>query len=356
MSLYKKDVIEMHQNVNTLAKNKYVTAALHKAVDENNFMKYPDPTGFEELKELILKDLGLKNLEVLITAGATPALELTFRSLIEEKYHEVMTTDPGYLMIDWLASNYGVINTVDIWEYPYKLTPEKILKQLHDDTKFLLLVDPMNPSGAHYSETELKKIAYIAEKYDLIVIHDVTYMGFDKDHYSIAKIIPERTITIYSTSKMYGMAGMRIGALVTNKTLMDKIWPNVIDKLGVNALGQEAAIEALKTKDIWFGNVDRITRYNHKLLVEKLSKFDGVKIVNPDDNRASMMIIDISETGIDPAVLDEKLQFLEVYIRAGHYTSKLNGHKYFRISFSNSIKDTYDFIENFTIVYNRLTR
>ena len=356
MSLYKKNVVEMHQNVNTLAKNKYVTRALNKAVQENYFMKYPDPTGFEELKELILQDLDLWGQEVLITAGATPALELTFRSLIEEGYEEVMTTDPGYLMIDELASRYGVINTVDIWDYPYKYTRQSIIDNIHDDTKFLLLVDPMNPSGAHYTEEELIDIAMLAELYDFIVIHDVTYMGFDEEHFSIAKIIPDRTITIYSMSKMYGMAGLRIGALVTTEHLMKEIWPHVIDKLGVNALGQEAAIEALKSKDLYFPEVLRLTQYNQRLLVDKLSEIPGVKVINPDDNKASMMIVDIEETGVSPNELDEELQLRSVYMRAGSYTSKLNGDKYFRISFSNSIQDTYEFIDTFKVVLERLRK
>lgn len=356
MSLYKKDVVEMHQNVNTLAKNKYVTAALIKAVQENNFMKYPDFKGFDELRELILEDLGLEGQEIIITAGATPALEVTFRTLIKEPYYEVMTADPGYLTIDDMARKFGVINSVSIWDKPYKLTPELIEENIHDDTKFLVLIDPVNPSGAHYSKKELTDIALLAKKYDFIVIHDVTYAGFDEDHYSIAELIPERTVTIYSMSKVFGMAGFRIGALVTNKKFMDEIWPNVIDNLGVNAIGQEAAIAALKHKDEFIGEVKRRTRYSHKILTEKLNEIEGVTVINPDHNRASMMIVDIEGTGIDPDELDEELKTRDVYVRAGPFTSKYNGKKYVRVSFSVELTTIYEFVENFKIVVERMRR
>ena len=105
MSLYKKDVVEMHQNVNTLAKNKYVTAALNKAVMENNFMKYPDFKGFDELRELILEDLDLEGQEIIITAGATPGIEVTFRTLIET---ELRRSIPDMGFINYLKNKYGV--------------------------------------------------------------------------------------------------------------------------------------------------------------------------------------------------------------------------------------------------------
>lgn len=354
MSLYKKDVVEMHQNVNTLAKNKYVTAALNKAVMENNFMKYPDFKGFDELRELILEDLDLEGQEIIITAGATPGIEVTFRTLIEEPFHEVMTADPGYLTIDDMARKFGVVNSVSIWDKPYKLTPELIVDNIHDDTKFLVLIDPVNPSGAHYTKEELTRIAVLAELYDFIVIHDVTYAGFDEDHFSIAKLIPDRTVTLYSMSKVFGMAGMRIGALVTNKEMMDKIWPNVIDMLGVNAIGQEAAIAALKHKDKYIDEVKRRTRYSHKILCEKLEEIPGIKVINKEHNRASMMIVDISETGIDPDELDEQLKQRNIYVRAGPFTSKYNGHKYIRVSFSVEITTVYEFVENFKEVVNMM--
>jgi cystathionine beta-lyase len=76
----------------------------------------------------------------------------------------------------------------------------------------LVLVNPHNPTGRVFTRAELTSIAEVAERHDLVVIadeihSDLTYEGFP--HVPFASLCPHRTVTMYSASKSYNLAGLR---------------------------------------------------------------------------------------------------------------------------------------------------
>lgn len=341
MSMYKKEgLIRMDQNTNYSATNRNVRDKLREIIKEQNWMKYPDPTGFQELKDLVLEDMGIEG-EVEITAGATPALELVFRALLD-KDDEVITTDPGYLMIDGLAERYGKVVRVDVWK-ERKLTMEHIFRYITPKTKIILLVDPTNPFGEKYTREEIKEIATFANSAGLIVLHDITYKDFTDEHYKVAAYAPHNTITVFSFSKTYGLAGLRIGGIITTPERMKQLRPHVIDTLGVNAIAQEMAIAALEDKERIITQVIAETRCSRDYLIEEFKKL-GYRIRNISE--ASMMVVEVPNT-IKVTDIDEHLKDQGVYVRAGHYTSKLHGDQYFRVSFSQPLWKSMKFMDAF---------
>lgn len=350
MSKYKRnDLIRMDQNTNYSAKNRNVREKLIEIMKEENWMKYPDPTGFQELKELVLEDMGITG-EVEITAGATPALELIFRTLLKPD-DEIITTDPGYLMIDSLAERYGKVVRVDVWK-ERQLTMEHIFRNLTPKTKMILLVDPTNPFGETYTREDIKEIATFANSLGLIVLHDITYKDFPDEHYKVAAYAPHNTITVFSFSKTYGLAGLRIGGIITTPERMKQLRPNVIDTLGVNAIAQEMAIAALENKETIITQVRAETRCSRDYLIEELKQL-GFRIRNVSE--ASMMVVEVPNT-LKVTEMDERLQGQGVYFRAGQYTSKLHGDQYFRISFSQPLWKSMKFMDTFKEVIRYLRR
>lgn len=79
--------------------------------------------------------------------------------------------------------------------------------------RVLVLNYPGNPDGCEYSEDELKKLAEVARRYELIVLSDEIYgqLNFDGRHTSMAKYYPERTIISSGLSKWCGAGGWRLG-------------------------------------------------------------------------------------------------------------------------------------------------
>lgn len=350
--LYKKeDLIWMGQNTNHLQKDKHIESALIEAARKRNYCKYPPPEGFPELKELILQDLNFDSAEydIQITASATEALYLAISTTLHHTTNTI-ASDPGYLIINNFCNRFGHhVKEVPIYneECGYKLTPELIKENIDMQTKMIILIDPMNPMGYTYTEDEIKEIAQIARENNIYVLHDITYKDFAKEHHLVAHYAPEHTITIYSFSKIFGMAGLRIGAVISSPSLIRKMRASVINDLGTNSLAQEAGIAGLESKNEWIKEVKEICFNNQVLIKEAIDETPGTFLpLYPVD--ANMMTVDVSGTGLTPEeISDYLLKEKNIFVREGNYTSKLFGDRYIRISFSILTEEAMKFREEF---------
>ena len=342
-----KDMIWMGQNTNHLHDD-IIADAMVKAIKEKQYCKYPAPEGFTELKELILDDLGFKDLEVLLTAGATESLYLCMQALLEPE-DNIVLSDPGYFIIGDFANRFAnEVRYVPIYDdkHNYKLTPELLRQNMDENTRMVILIDPLNPLGSCYSEEELKEFAEIAKENDLYLLHDITYKDFARKHYLAENYAPGQTLTIYSFSKIFGMAGLRIGGVIASKPLIDAIKNAVVNDLGVNIISQYGAIAGLKTKPDWIGDVREICFENQRLINEMIEPLEGVFLpVYPSD--ANMMVIDLSGAGINPKEMSNYLIEKKLFTREGEYTSEDFGDRYLRISFSIPTEEIKVFCEEF---------
>ncbi len=101
---------------------------------------------------------------------------------------------------------------VDEW----RLQPEKLEELCYDDPetpRIVIINYPGNPEGSTYTETELKELASVARKYNIILLSDEIYGELDHEgtHISIAKYYPEGTIISSGLSKWCGAGGWRLG-------------------------------------------------------------------------------------------------------------------------------------------------
>ena len=342
-----EDMIWMGQNTNHL-QDDTISDAMIEAIKEKNYCKYPAPEGFSELKQLILDDFGFKDLEVLLTAGATESLYLCMQALLEPE-DNVVLSDPGYFIIGDFANRFAnEVRYVPIYneENHYKLTPKLLRENMDENTRMVILIDPLNPLGSAYTEDELKEFAEIAKENDLYLLHDVTYKDFAREHYNMEDYAPGQTLTIFSFSKIFGMAGLRIGGVLSSKPIIDAIRNAVVNDLGVNIITQYGAIAGLKTKPQWIGRIRETCFENQRLINEMIEPIEGVFLpVYPSD--ANMMAIDLSGAGINRKVMSNYLVGKKLFTREGEYTSEEFGDKYLRISFSIPTEEIKVFCEEF---------
>ena len=343
-----KDMIWMGQNTNHLHGDTIANAMI-EAIKEKTFCRYPAPDGFSELRQLILDDLDFHDgSEVLLTSGATESLYLVMQALLEPE-DNVILSDPGYFIIGDFANRFaGEVRYVPIY-YPennYKLTPDLLRQNMDENTRMVILIDPLNPLGSSYTEDELKEFAEIAMENDLYLLHDITYKDFAREHFLVENYAPGQTITIYSFSKIFGMAGLRIGGVVSSKPIIDAIKNAVVNDLGVNIISQYGAIAGLKSKPEWFEEMRETCFENQRLISEMIEPIEGVFLpVYPSD--ANMMVIDLSGAGINPKVMSNYLIEKKLFTREGEYTSEDFGDRYLRISFSIPTEEIKVFCEEF---------
>ena len=344
---FDKEMIWMGQNTNHLHGN-IISDAMVEAIEMKQYCKYPAPEGFSELKQLILDDLGFNDMEVLLTSGATESLYLCMQALLEPE-DNVILSDPGYFIIGDFANRFaGEVRYVPIYneECGYKLTPKLLRENMDENTRMVILIDPLNPLGSAYSEEELKEFAEIAIENDIYLLHDITYKDFARQHFHVEKFAPGQTLTVYSFSKIFGMAGLRIGGVISTKPIIDALKNAVVNDLGVNIISQYGAIAGLKSKSEWMGEIREISFENQRLIKEMVDPIDGVFLpVYPSD--ANMMAIDLSGAGINPKDMANYLIDKKLFTREGEYTSEEFGDRYLRISFSIPTEQIKVFCEEF---------
>ncbi|MCK5767014.1 MAG: aminotransferase class I/II-fold pyridoxal phosphate-dependent enzyme [Candidatus Atribacteria bacterium] len=191
--------------------------------------RYTANAGIIELRIEIAKFLNGYNFsvnsesEIIVTVGGMGALALCLLVTVNPG-DEVLLQDPQWLnYFSQIKFCGGIPVLVPVYEEnEFKLSPEMIMKRITNKTKILMLNSPNNPTGAVLDYNDLKEIAKLAKKHDLLVISDEVYSAFVYDevkHRSIASIdgMQERTVVINSFSKSFAMTGWRIGFAVGNK-------------------------------------------------------------------------------------------------------------------------------------------
>ena len=189
----------------------------------------------------------------------------------------------SYPDIVLLADGKPVIVPCDA-KQGFKILPNQLESNINDNTKWLMLNSPSNPTGAVYSYDELKELAEIILKYPkVLILSDDIYEKILYDNtefYTIATVEPKlknRTITMNGVSKAYCMTGWRLGYCGGPKEIiagMNKIQSQ--STTSTSSISMAAAVEALN------GNQDFIKTHNQQfikrrdMVVEKLNNITGI--------------------------------------------------------------------------------
>ncbi|EZP78978.1 aminotransferase A [Parageobacillus genomosp. 1] len=184
-----------------------------------NFTTYTHNAGFLELRQaacrFVSEKYGLQYEpdEVIATVGASQALDITFRTILEEGTEVILPGPvyPGYEPLIQLCGAKPVY--VDTRANGFRLSAELIAPYLNERTRCIVLPYPSNPTGVTLSEQALREIAELVKGQPIWIVSDEIYseLVYDGKHHSIAKWLREQTIVINGLSKSHSMTGWRIG-------------------------------------------------------------------------------------------------------------------------------------------------
>lgn len=197
--------------------------------------------------------------EILVTVGVSEAIDLALRALLnpgdEVLYHEpcYVSYSPSIILAHGVA-----VAVATRAEDNFRMTAEELEKNITPRSKVLMMNFPCNPTGATQTLAELKKIATLCIKHNLIILTDEIYSELRYDgasHVSIASLpgMRERTIFLHGFSKAFAMTGFRIGYACAPAFLTEAMMK--IHQYGILCAAitaQDAAIEALESgaKDV----------------------------------------------------------------------------------------------------------
>lgn len=253
------DTISMGLGDPDLATPDHVVAAAKEAIAENRTGS-AHVRGLPELRRAIARRLAAENgvevdpeTEVLVTTGGQEALFLVIQALIDPG-DEVVMPDPRYTSYDYTIELAGgrIVLVPTREEDAFDLDPDEVEQRLTPQSKILLLITPSNPTAGIVTPANVRRLAEIARKHDLIVISDEIYEKFvydDHQHLSMASLpgMRERTITLNGVSKTYAMTGWRIGYLAGPAPVVDAVAAlKTMVNIQAPTVSQWAAVAALE--------------------------------------------------------------------------------------------------------------
>jgi aspartate aminotransferase len=174
------------------------------------------------------------------------------------------------------------------FENDFKVTAAQLEAAITPRTKIVMYASPNNPTGAVYSEKELREIAAVLEKHeDVYVLADeiYEYINFTEEgHFSIGSIpaLKDRVITVNGVAKGYAMTGWRIGFIAAAKWIADgveKLQGQVTS--GTNSIAQKAATAAFNGPTEPSIEMAKAYHRRRDLVVGLLKEIPGFKVNVP---------------------------------------------------------------------------
>lgn len=214
--------------------------------------------------------------EVTVTCGSTEAMIASLLAVVNPG-DEVIIFEPYY-------ENYGpdtilsgaIPRFIKLHPPEWNFDPDDLEAAFNSKTRAIIINTPNNPTGKVFSRQELKTIAALCLKWDVLAITDEIYEHIlydDSSHVAMATIegMRDRTITINALSKTYSVTGWRIGYVVASPALTQGI-RKVHDFLTVGAPAplQEAGARALALPRSYYSDLAKAYQRRRDLLLKSL--------------------------------------------------------------------------------------
>ncbi|NQT22695.1 MAG: histidinol-phosphate transaminase [Candidatus Omnitrophica bacterium] len=238
----KDRVIKMASNENTLSPSRRVLGAIKRKLNDLN--RYPDGGCFY-LKRAVSTMLRLEPENLIFGNGSDEIIILALKAFTK-KGDEVIVARPTFLIYEIASLIQDLkVKVVPLKGFRYDL--DKMAEKLSEKTKIVFIANPDNPTGSYVTGKELDCFMKKVGK-DTIVFLDEAYYEFAKNMKNYPKSIKylkaKNVIITRTFSKIYALAGLRVGYGVARKELISAM-NKVREPFNVNSLAQAAAVEAV---------------------------------------------------------------------------------------------------------------
>jgi aspartate aminotransferase len=289
------DVINLGKGEPDFATPAHIVEACCQALHDGQTF-YPKPgSGIPAARKAIrerferVNGLSYAAEQVMATAGGKEAIALAMECVLDPG-DEVVFAAPYWTSYPQLASlneARAVVIPTNM-ESGFKIRPEQLAEAVTDRTALVIFNYPSNPTGATYSESELRALAEVLAPYELIVVSDEIYDEFvfnNHRHVSFAALdeaMYERTITVNAASKPYAMTGWRAGYAAGPKELisgMARLQSQTTT--GVATFTQHALAAALAGQQDCVRQMREQCDRSRRRMLERLGRLKGVSFVEP---------------------------------------------------------------------------
>jgi histidinol-phosphate aminotransferase len=293
------EVVKLASNENPLGPSPRGMAAAARELERVH--RYPDSEA-PSLRGALAKRLGVGVEEVVVSNGSNELLELLVRTFCAGGEH-VVFGEPAFVVYRLACLAQGAPHTAVPLAAGHVHDLPAMAQAVRPDTRLVFIANPNNPTGTYVGRRELERFLRSIPP-EVIVVLDEAYIEYVDapdfpDGLTLRSVHP-RTVVVRTFSKIYGLAGLRVGYAVMPAELAGYIH-RVRAPFNVNSIAQAAGVAALDDAE----HVARTRALNleEKAFVGARLERLGVRVV---PSQANFLLIDVGRPA--QALYDALLQ------------------------------------------------
>lgn len=251
--------------------------------------RYPSLKQQEALHNQVAACFNIEPNQLILTRGCDDAIDLLMRLFLRAGQDSMLQCPPTFAMYAFYAhlQQGQVLNCPLSSDNDFRLSLEQLISSWQANCKLIFLCQPNNPTG---TLMELETIAKVCEyfKNKSVVVVDEAYIDF-AEYNSATTLLStfDNLIVLRTLSKAYGLAGLRLGALITGKDL-SAIIRKTIPPYTLSSAVIELGLRALNNKTWFAEKVDCIIK-ERTSLIEQLTQSPWIEKIFP--TRANFVLV-----------------------------------------------------------------
>ena len=242
--------IKVASNENPLGPSPIALKAAATALDQLHI--YPDGDS-RRLKEVLSTHLRVATDELIFGAGSDELIGLIVRTFCKPEQDQILTHKYAFISYGLSAQAHNVEFIETAVDDSFRIDLDALLEAVTAKTRIIFLANPNNPTGQHVRRSEFERLLSELPKHIILVV-DEAYHEYaigrqgmeypDSISYKSTSFLP-LLITLRTFSKIYGLAGLRVGYAVANPGIIDYM-NRVRRPFNINRVAQAAASASLE--------------------------------------------------------------------------------------------------------------
>jgi len=302
-------IVKMNLNENFAMPTETIEKLLLDACRNIDVRAYPPPRGCLAVKA-ISSFLGFSEFEVSVANGADEIMDLLMKVFVR-KGSKVMVVEPSFPMYTFFVQLYGGSTVPVLLRPDFSLDVDAVLKKADKNTRLLFVCSPNNPTGNQFREADIKRLL---QEFKGVVVVDEAYADFASG--SVINWVRDydNLAVLRSFSKAFGLAGLRLGYLVSNKSIVEYV-QRVVGPFNVNSVTQQTIALALEKWSYFEEQINFVVN-ERKWLMKNLTQIDGVTSYPSD---ANFILFKVTKDDLTSATVTERMENRNVLVKdRGH--------------------------------------
>ena len=264
LSQFKKirNPIKLSANESALGPSPKAVKAIEK--DKKKIYKYPESDS-NSLRKVLSDKFTIDKNRIVCGSGSDQIFDLICRVILEPG-DEVIISEFGFIMHRIYASIYKA-KIILAKEKNFKTSPDEILKKVTSKTKIVFIANPNNPTGTFLSKKEMIYLRRKLRRNILLVVDDAYFEFIKSNNFASGLDLFKNYSNVLITrtfSKVYGLAGLRLGWGYSSKRIIDAIY-QIKPPFNVNRTALAAGIEAIKDNEWTKRAIEHNTLWSKKI-------------------------------------------------------------------------------------------